>query len=883
MMNIHDTSGSNLNNNINFNSIINHDNNQEQYINSDYFLSENNLLIKKELQEKEVMKFNIEIEELNNIIIQLREENENLKNNFNFEAIESNILALTVKIKSQKEKIKMLISENSDLKNKYKESPSRLINVNDVSKDFKDQINILESKNLRLENKVKELTHILSKKKIFIHVGVNENQTNPNKNHNEIKGRIHYNQNFNHNNLDSSYLNNLSESSVLNISKDSEDKTVIYSDNKIKIFKVSSSPDRKNLYEKYAAERDKNREAKYQFFIDELTKKNKEIADNEEVIRKLKIFEDRCSTQKEKLRTLEKEIQDLNEQIRSLTIANRENLDMFVMPKIEREEEIYTFRKQKDLLENYENKNKKLKSTIEKFKDSQLADKELIKNLNHEIDQFKKEVNLKNISVNNLKEKIDILYSQLDGLNNKQENCKACFKKQNENNKLVIELEETKEKIEFIKREYKDKYSQLKNSKPKIKDNISLNNSFTESRIKPFSLDKKLVNTFSIISLQKDKLHIKKNDNKSLNMSKNLSDEEELSDQRVFVSKEKSEKEMKINIYMLNNKSEDVQTDNLKLKIVEGSNFIYRVYDNKRIICFEIERKIFRLIEFSDFGNFETNYNSHGSIHLNNQNGFFIITGENSDLFFYFNSDKTSMYKLANLKDNHYNGSLILHKKANSLLCLSGWHNKKVERYINDEILCYTDSSSNSKNKKRNIINQNKNTWTNLSEMTVERSECSSIIINDEYLYSFFGYCCPKTKYLDSIERFNLNNESAKWEIVKYHNENHLSTFIKSTACILHTNINNETEIMFLGGYDGKNETAVENFYIFDLKTKKIDCVERKYPKLKQYHCYNFHNDSNLASIKDDKNKQYYVGFDDNDRVHIIEANSLMYDIISFD
>ena len=50
-----------------------------------------------------------------------------------------------------------------------------------------------------------------------------------------------------------------------------------------------------------------------------------------------------------------------------------------------------------------------------------------------------------------------------------------------------------------------------------------------------------------------------------------------------------------------------------------------------------------------------------------------------------------------------------------------------------------------------------------MPEMKSERSECPYMIINNQYLYAFFGFNCPKMKCLDTVERLNLDKQQM-WE-----------------------------------------------------------------------------------------------------------------------
>ncbi len=310
-------------------------------------------------------------------------------------------------------------------------------------------------------------------------------------------------------------------------------------------------------------------------------------------------------------------------------------------------------------------------------------------------------------------------------------------------------------------------------------------------------------------------------------------------------------------------------------KISDGIMFLFRVYDNKSILRFDIENRSFKTIEFADFGNFEENYNSQGSISLNTVNGLFIVTGSNHDILYYFNYKATTMVKLGNLNDNHTFGSLIYYEKENQLICLSGWHNKKVERYQNNDLLQSYISSKNRKSYYEN--NSLKNHWTYLPEMRMERGECPYLILNETELYAFFGFNCPRAVYNNTIEKLDMSNP-VQWQDIKFKNDLHLTTSIKSHSCILIDN-----SVFFLGGYDGQNEKPVEEFYVYEVSGKVYKTFERKYPDIVYNHFYNFQNDSAMVPFIDVKNRLHFAGFDENDQVHSIDTTIFNYDIFKFD
>ncbi len=323
-----------------------------------------------------------------------------------------------------------------------------------------------------------------------------------------------------------------------------------------------------------------------------------------------------------------------------------------------------------------------------------------------------------------------------------------------------------------------------------------------------------------------------------------------------------------------------VRPSSKAIEVSEGAVFLFRVYDKKSILRFDIENREFRVIEFADYGNFEDNFNPTGSIYLNTLNGLFIVTGKNHDMFYCYIQNTNSMVKLSKLNDNHTFGSLIYYPKGNSLICISGWHNKKVENYYNDELV-----SGFLNNKKAQIfVNENKsnnlkNTWSHLPEIKTERGECPYLIINETYIYSFFGYNCPTDSYIENIEYLNLESP-IKWEEIRIKkNDHHLSSRIKShTAICL-----NKNSLLFFGGYDGSNDEPIENFFELNLDEMEITPIGRKYRDINQNHFYNFQQDSTMVPFIDFKDRKHFACFDENDRIHAFDLTTMNYDIFYFD
>ena len=291
-----------------------------------------------------------------------------------------------------------------------------------------------------------------------------------------------------------------------------------------------------------------------------------------------------------------------------------------------------------------------------------------------------------------------------------------------------------------------------------------------------------------------------------------------------------------------------------------SDNLIFRLYDGKNIMCYDMKSKGFYFFDFADYNNFSSNYISdddNGNILLSYNSLLYIITGKNYDMFYCFNAEKKGMEKLCSLKNNHSKGNLITYH--NSIICLSGQHNKKCEIY--------------------SII---KNEWNEMKEMNIERSEFGSCIINDKYLFSIFGFNYPKNEYLNTIEYLDLLDEDCNWEYLNYKNEKLLSMYIKG---LLSINYNDE-KIILIGGYNGELNKPIEEFSQLILgnnfiEESYIDKVNRKLKDINKNKLYIFN--SGITEIIDEKNRLYNIAYDNEDRIHIFEIRTMTHDVFNYE
>ncbi len=304
-----------------------------------------------------------------------------------------------------------------------------------------------------------------------------------------------------------------------------------------------------------------------------------------------------------------------------------------------------------------------------------------------------------------------------------------------------------------------------------------------------------------------------------------------------------------------------------KMKVVGNINelggsdsLIFRIYDGKNIMCYDMKSKGFYFFDFADYNNFSNNYindDDNGNIILSYNSLLYIITGKNYDMFYCFNAEKKGMEKLCNLKNNHSKGNLISYH--NSIICLSGQYNKKCEIY--------------------SIL---KNEWNEMKEMNIERSEFGSCIINDKYLFSIFGFNCPKNEYLNTIEYLDLLTEDSNWEYLNYKNEYLLSMYIKGLLTINY----NDEKIILIGGYNGELNKPIEEFSQIILgnnfkEESYIDKVNRKLKDINKNKLYIFN--SGITEIIDEKNRLYNIAYDNEDRIHIFEIRTMTHDVFNFE
>ena len=286
---------------------------------------------------------------------------------------------------------------------------------------------------------------------------------------------------------------------------------------------------------------------------------------------------------------------------------------------------------------------------------------------------------------------------------------------------------------------------------------------------------------------------------------------------------------------------------------------------SKSILCFDYTTKSFSFLDYADFGDFQDNFSKslenikedqkNKSVFLTVNYNFYIITGENCDLFYVYNALERTINKLCSLKNNHSNGVMMDYN--GNIVCIGGSYNKKVELY-----------------------NQAKNEWNDLPELQIERSEFSAVLFRNKYIFCLFGFNLPTKQYLNTIEYLDIENyNKSSWKYLKYKNENLLSLYL---SCSLSLNFNDK-KIIIVGGNNGQENIPNEYFYQLiisnNFENNKNSYIEKTKRKLKDIYknkCYLFNKGHHIFS---DYKNTFYMTFDSELRVHLFHINNMAHDV----
>ena len=115
-------------------------------------------------------------------------------------------------------------------------------------------------------------------------------------------------------------------------------------------------------------------------------------------------------------------------------------------------------------------------------------------------------------------------------------------------------------------------------------------------------------------------------------------------------------------------KEEDIAKEEFYLYGIDRNN-LFHVFDiNNR--KWSVLKKITELKD--DSNSFKKDYQYEGTILYNTLKGLYILTGEKTDILYFFNSLTNSISKICKFNNSHDNGSLFLDSITNCLYVFGG-------------------------------------------------------------------------------------------------------------------------------------------------------------------------------------------------------------------
>ncbi len=107
------------------------------------------------------------------------------------------------------------------------------------------------------------------------------------------------------------------------------------------------------------------------------------------------------------------------------------------------------------------------------------------------------------------------------------------------------------------------------------------------------------------------------------------------------------------------------------------------------------------------------------------------------------------------------------------------------------------------------------------SELNEFRCECTLCLVNNMYLYAFFGFILHQ-EYNNSIERCNLLKEDRKWEYVQYEVKEGLNLKLSFFGI----SYSKENELLLIGGNDNDNEQRYDYIYTTEQNENGKDIIK---------------------------------------------------------
>ena len=266
-----------------------------------------------------------------------------------------------------------------------------------------------------------------------------------------------------------------------------------------------------------------------------------------------------------------------------------------------------------------------------------------------------------------------------------------------------------------------------------------------------------------------------------------------------------------------------------------------------------------KIIEIKDTSNtFKKDYQYEGTILYNTLTGLYILTGEKTDILYFYNSLSNSISKICKFNSSHDNGSLFLDNTSNCLYVFGGKKIKACEYYSFTEKKIYK-----------------------LPDLNIDRANASYIVSNNK-IFSFFGFTYSKNTYSNSIEYIDYEKKDFWVELndIQFLKSN-ISFDVESVSTMYYKN--DKDKILIYCGIQGDDEDFITEYYLlYDSVNNTMDKINKwnmqqyKYlgKKWKNYTLKNtdqkgFHFAKNSRFLMLPKNNNY-EGYNNKDDIDVL-------------
>ena len=251
-----------------------------------------------------------------------------------------------------------------------------------------------------------------------------------------------------------------------------------------------------------------------------------------------------------------------------------------------------------------------------------------------------------------------------------------------------------------------------------------------------------------------------------------------------------------------------INDENDEEEIINEEYYLYGIDRDDLLHEFDINSRkwinLRKITEINDISNtFKKDYQYEGTILYNTLTGLYILTGEKTDILYFYNSLTNTISKICKFNNSHDNGSLFLDNISNCLFVFGGKKTRSCEYYSFQDKKIYK-----------------------LPDLTIDRANASYIVSNNK-IYSFFGFSYSKNTYSNSIEYIDYIKKDFWVELkdIKFL-KNNISFDVESVSTMYYKNDPNL--ILIYCGIQGDEEDFVTEYYlVYDSINNTMDKINK--------------------------------------------------------